>query len=329
MKAVAICKSAKELIERDKRMSGKIQSVFANVCNVQTKDNVLLSIISTRVWNVPRSICINLQDWDSMYSLGLKVGMDVIFQPDVVRFASPLRIDLAGAKVWDPLPVLQFSPIDSAVLKRNVETVGMILGQQGNFAGIGNVGFLLFTQGAASICYSNKLQQNATSRFLLPEIEKLLSFILADDLAGIEQTVQGIVGCGPGLTPAADDFLCGLMVSLLYSAANFGADLARAYQINRAIAAQVQNRTTRVSAEMLRLASEGQVAESVRRLLLTVFSHKDRKTLENAVLLVLDHGDTSGSDLVAGLYAGCNLGILLQKLPSEPKTLPACTSIAG
>jgi hypothetical protein len=308
IKAIAICKNAKQIIESNNMLCGNVHSVFDNVCNVLTTDNDLIPLISCRVSNVPRSISLNLPIGESMYTLGLVKGMGVTFHIDKVCVATQFQIDLIGAKEWDPRPIFEFNRIEEMLLKRNVGNIGKILMHHGNFNGIANIGFLLNKQLPPFFSEERCSGLNTESRFILSRMKKLVDFIALDNLEGIRDASDEIVGFGPGLTPSADDFLSGLMVSLLYSSAYYGDDLARVYQINEAIIRRAAQRTTKVSEEMLKFAAEGQVAEGIRRLLLTIFS-ENKNSLEDSMLSVLDHGETSGSDLAAGIYIGCILGI--------------------
>lgn len=96
------------------------------------------------------------------------------------------------------------------------------------------------------------------------------------------QELQGLAGCGPGMTPLGDDILTGY----LGACALFEADDVDA----PALAAELATRTTSLSGTLLRLAAIGHLPEAAHRLL----EHGDPEPL-------LSWGSTSGSGLLAGL----------------------------
>jgi hypothetical protein len=117
--------------------------------------------------------------------------------------------------------------------------------------------------------------------------------ILAGDLVG---GVRAVKGCGFGLTPSGDDFLCGLLV---------GMNL-----LGRAGAVDVSDRTGRVfgaarsgrvlTDTFLSLARDGCVSEGVKALVCAM-GDADNVDIEPATKRLLSVGATSGADFAVGL----------------------------
>jgi hypothetical protein len=242
-----------------------------------------------------------------MYVSGFVPGMPATFSFSEVCIGACFHIDLTGAQEWDSHPILDFDPIDEQFLAANIRSVRDILMRHGNLNGIGGIAPFLAMTNRFNVAEGRNLALNSACQFIFPRINKLLSCIISGNMGGIRHAADDVVGFGPGLTPSADDFLCGLMVCLLYSDAYYGRDPSRMHQINHAIIGNVRQKTTTLSAEMLRLAAQGRVAEAVRRLLHAIFTENNLRVLEDRVLSVLDHGETSGTDLAVGIYAGCLL----------------------
>ena len=95
--------------------------------------------------------------------------------------------------------------------------------------------------------------------------------------------VRLIRGCGEGLTPAGDDFLCGRMLALR---------LRRNFAPLRAIPENARGKNP-VSNAFLEMAAAGRVNIAVRRLLQTPSSAR--------VKAVCAFGHSSGADLLCGL----------------------------
>ena len=141
------------------------------------------------------------------------------------------------------------------------------------------------------------------------------SWTLADGVAGalasgdrldLEDAVRRTIGCGPGLTPAGDDVLVGILAVL--TAAGREPVAARL----RAALAPALPATSEISRALLGQASRGHVSRPVRELAGTVLSGRAAAASAQARAAVLATGATSGGDTCAGLVAACRL--LLSRL---------------
>ena len=104
----------------------------------------------------------------------------------------------------------------------------------------------------------------------------------------------GLLGLGPGLTPAGDDLLAGLLVGL-----------SARPDLRDPLAAAVQRhapaRTTWLSAELLRLAAAGLAAPAVVAVADALAGHGGDDALPRALPALLAVGHTSGPALARGL----------------------------
>jgi Protein of unknown function (DUF2877) len=111
---------------------------------------------------------------------------------------------------------------------------------------------------------------------------------------GWDRLVLGLLGLGPGLTPAGDDLLAGLLVGL-----------SARPDLRDPLAAAVQRytpaRTTWLSAELLRLAAAGLAAPAVVAVADAMAGHGDDDALPRALPALLAVGHTSGPALARGL----------------------------
>ena len=111
---------------------------------------------------------------------------------------------------------------------------------------------------------------------------------------GWDRLVLGLLGLGPGLTPAGDDLLAGLLVGLSVRP-----------DLRDPLAAAVQRhapaRTTWLSAELLLLAATGLAAPAVVAVADALAGHGDDDALPRALPALLAVGHTSGPALARGL----------------------------
>ena len=140
------------------------------------------------------------------------------------------------------------------------------------------------------------------------------SWPLADAVVGalasggrgdLDGAVRRTTGRGPGLTPAGDDVLVGVLAVL--TAPGVAADCEPAAARLRAALVPALSTTTEISRALLRQASHGHVSCPVWELARTVLSGSAAAVSAQARADVLSIGATSGGDTCAGLVAACRL----------------------
>jgi hypothetical protein len=119
----------------------------------------------------------------------------------------------------------------------------------------------------------------------------------AHDLTAVVAHARAIVGLGPGLTPSGDDILGGVLASLRV----LGRDHAFVDSVGAAVAAIAPERTTALSATLLRLAADGHVSAEAAGVLRSLSGDE---ALDPAVGALLRLGHTSGADMAAGILIG-------------------------
>ena len=116
------------------------------------------------------------------------------------------------------------------------------------------------------------------------------------------ELVRQLLGAGPGLTPAGDDLLAGLLVGLW----SFG---QRADALRLAVLARLPAGTTDLSAALLRCALRGESIPQVNRLLRVLSGNAWQSRLDKAVDDLIHVGHTSGTALATGVWAAAAMAI--------------------
>jgi hypothetical protein len=132
-----------------------------------------------------------------------------------------------------------------------------------------------------------------------------LPYALPDDADTPElaaDLVRRLLGVGPGLTPAGDDVLAGLLVGLR----SFG---QRAEPLRRAVLAGLATGTTDLSAALLRSAARGESIPQVNQLLRAMSGSAWQGRLDHAVDDLVCVGHTSGTALATGVLAAATMAI--------------------
>jgi hypothetical protein len=126
--------------------------------------------------------------------------------------------------------------------------------------------------------------------------------------AELARAVRRTVGRGPGLTPAGDDVLVGILALFTSGAAGEAGEQA-ACRLVRALA-PVLGATPDVSRHLLDQATRGLPGRALHDLGQALMKDAPHDILVRALDLVLDTGCTSGADACTGLAAACRFTFL-------------------
>jgi hypothetical protein len=131
---------------------------------------------------------------------------------------------------------------------------------------------------------------------------------LAGGDAELGRALRRCVGLGPGMTPAGDDVLVGLLTVFSSSAA--GAEGARiTARLARALAPVLPS-TPDVSRHLLAQAARCLPSRAIHDLAAAVVEGAAGPLLEEALRVVLGAGCTSGADACMGMIAACRFSFL-------------------
>lgn len=115
--------------------------------------------------------------------------------------------------------------------------------------------------------------------------------------------VNRLLGVGPGLTPAGDDVLAGLLVG----ARSFGVD---ADPLAGQVLGAAPHRTTDLSAALLRCACRGETTPELRALVSALAgSTAHHGQLDDALAAVMRVGHTSGEAMAIGVTAAATVAL--------------------
>ena len=127
-----------------------------------------------------------------------------------------------------------------------------------------------------------------------------------------------LVGCGPGLTPSGDDFLTGALVASSQS------DYSRS-RIERALPG-----TSAPGRTLLWMALQGQFPAYLVEFIDDVLAADSREAVSAAVRTACAHGETSGTDALAGFcWQMLNVGQVQEMRTAAPVQLTLFEAIPG
>lgn len=152
-----------------------------------------------------------------------------------------------------------------------------------------------------------------------------------DAEAAIDAAARGLIGAGPGLTPAGDDVLSGLFSAVMTLAPVILDPLAATALTDTTrdagvlVVERARQATTAVSAELLHHAVRGEVAAPAATVLHALTGRRPVAPALDALLAI---GATSGRDLTYGLLAGAAL-VLAAVAPQQAHAYLSPTTVGA
>jgi hypothetical protein len=252
---------------------GTVVAVHRHTSTLETRSGELITLAAPALGNGPNAVLIERRPWP----LGTR------FTPrgaEGLSFAFGPALDWSQARRWSSADSAPVSPPlldNSAALLDALAATSIDTGMLP----------LLLGRPPTSTIQQALAQQAVPLLAALPDPE----------------AARRLVGLGPGATPAGDDLLAGLLLTLHY-AGDPATEL-------RAIARNAH--TTRLARAQLRWAADGRARETLLLLLRDLFSQPAPAALSR-LESVLHYGATSGADLIAGIVIG------LRTYTSKPRT---------
>lgn len=252
-------------------------STHTHACNFVTPTGAIIALVTPRHGNGPFHIIMPSPLPRQLLENG---GISGQWQGDTIVFGA-LHINLTHASIWQPLlPALSY-PSNKALSILHEAT------RMHPPSPLVTVSFSL----------TQRVQQG---------MEHLQLGITQHDSAQVHAGVTCLAGLGPGLTPAGDDFLVGLLAALY--ACRLCAPVAQV-ELNHLcpmIAETAAGRTTRLSAAWLSHAGQGCFGEAWHHLIQTLNSGT-APVITAAAHRILTTGATSGVDAMNGFLFGISL----------------------
>lgn len=177
--------------------------------------------------------------------------------------------------------------------------------KSGKFEGMAGTCLLLKNQCADIL--SDFPSLSLWSRHALPQVKRLIESALSEDLALFEEVWERLLGLGPGLTPAGDDFLVGFLASHKLLSSSFGRKLDDDYR-KRRLREKAQSKTNRIAFQFLDDALEGIFSETLYLVFDSLASEGEQgnpeKREREEIEYFLRWGHSSGADTLTGAAFG-------------------------
>jgi hypothetical protein len=272
---------------------GTVVSLYEKAVNILLEERLLVSLVAGPWQMTGLSI-----EVPALFrpSSAVPDGLEYILRPGArmdrrqsCLFILETQIDLSRAERWRGVPPL---PSAEVLSPARIETL------EASLAACGRKGGLL-----AAV-----LPGSADNPFAA-RTRRILNAVSCTGRPPVLRGLSPLVGCGPGFTPSGDDFLCGVLLGerLVPAAGEAGTDSLRrceglrvSHEDRSGIRARLE-RTSRGGATLLWQALQGHFPGYLVDTAEGLSCPGSQEELVKVVGRAAGHGETSGSDALAGL----------------------------
>ncbi len=269
---------------------GQIAAIYSRACTLAFPDGNLVALVSPEIGDGPLNIVVASSGFPLEAALPgalstLQPGQEVWLE-DHWLGVGDLAVSLDGAVIWEPRP-------DWERLRKSREAITDCL------VHVEALALRLAREGSLLVLVEADRDRARPA----PAVDESLHSVALKAALGLRAGWKGetaqlqagaaqLAGLGGGLTPAGDDFLCGVMMRTWLAHPD-------PQSCCKVMLEAAESRTTTLSAAFLRTAAAGECSASWHRLL-EVLEMGEAQPLAAAVEGVLSYGHTSGADILAG-----------------------------
>jgi len=292
--------------------SGEVLAVHSRSCYLASEEGEIFAVVQQPLGNGPFSVVIPAAHTDLFR--GLSLGVTADGTGEHLMLGEEIQINLAGASLWDPKAYPGLNADEPALSRCLAEAHRAVA-----------------TLAPATSLV--RLLPHLQDEDLPPSLQHVSHFPrshaliagLADALGqrnrrSLKVVTSSLAGLGPGLTPSGDDFLAGVLVAL--ALARQHRPDAGLTEIAALLVETAAPRTNEISAAYLKAAHAGEVAERWHPLIEAIASGRAAE-VGTAAAAVMEVGETSGADMLAGFLAGIGAIYRIPRVPWPDAVLPA------
>lgn len=256
----------KRILEH-RNSSGVVGAVNRQCTYLVCNDGGLIGIAPSELGNGPRLI---LTDGYDLLRSSLSERATFALLRDRIDLPQWGQVDLSSASRWIPRQATGFE----SGWQSRLETAGTILNSYGNPA--------------------------AQSMLRVPETE-LVEAVGRGNWAGAARAAEALVGLGPGLTPAGDDFLAGYFGTVHQLEPFLPIPSPQLLNLRKLVVDSLPGRTHPVSEAFTADFIEGYASDAFQEVLGAILCRAGEGTIWSACQRILDMGATTGTEILRGI----------------------------
>lgn len=265
---------------------GRVAAVFAHACNLAMDDGALVTVLAENTGRVAHGIRLACE---LPRYRGLRAGTPVHLDAERLVFSAvPCEVILPAAAVWTPDLRIGLCDRNGASREAALFACNLLSGAAAQ---------------SASECLATVLRSDHPPTLigtrLCAALRQLAPATRARDSAVALGALAQLIGLGPGLTPAGDDFIIGWLAGLTLAATT-----SEQQAFLHAVCAEIRglrSATTSVSSQHLDDACALMFSERLSDLGVAIATGAPALVVAARVAAQLGVGATSGADAAAGL----------------------------
>lgn len=278
---------------RQEGWTGEVIAVHPHSVYFTDEDGEIYAIVRQPLGNGPLNLVLPAEP--AHLFNGLALGTSLASTGATLGVGESITIGLESAAIWEAQACAALAP-DPALLDRGLAALCREIAHRAPAESLARVLPHLEEEDLP-----DALEQVAHFPRSHALIGGLAESLAQRDRRRLKVVTSSLAGLGPGLTPAGDDFIAGVLLALALVRAQ-RADPAL-NEIASLLVETAAPRTHEISAAYLRAAYDGQAGERWQPLL-AALGAGDAKHIAAAAGPVLTTGATSGADMLAGFIVG-------------------------
>lgn len=299
MTQLLLSKDLKKYMEKHEHVFLKVHSVFKDALNIIDDHGNLVTFVDHSKDIAPMSAQVQL---GALPTQLIETGE--LVEIDTKRFVFPrlnLTLDFKDHTLWVPDYQKRTKALTQKKLIPRVEAMKELIQSYGQLEGIVELIKVLNFDQVKNKVVSSSGDLNQYADFIEDRIITVLNFVYNYEYEKLASYIPKFVGFGPGLTPSTDDFLLGLIISHIYEQRLRGRTMKEIQTYVVPLLAEIEEKTTKVSAEMLKHGVKGKVSDTYRAAVQAMY-YDVKAPFDKTCIQVLENGSTSGSDYLFGVY---------------------------
>jgi hypothetical protein len=210
-------------------------------------------------------------------------------------------IQLNPSYIVDLKRTLRFRPPRRETLLSEIQLLSEEIFKWSRFEGMAGA-LSLLAEELPSLPFISLIPISFWSRHALLRVRKLISSVIHEDLDDFGLAWEALLGLGPGLTPAADDFLVGFLAAHKLFSSPFGERLGDG-GVKTRLEERARMKTVPTSSQFLKCALEGIFSE-ILYLAFDDLRSRAPKGDREQIQYFLKWGHSSGADTLTGVVFG-------------------------
>ncbi len=247
------------------------------------------------------------------------------------RTRNGCSIRLTPSFIVDLKRTLRFGPPQRETLLSEIQLLSEEIFKGGKFEGMAGT-LSLLAEELPSLPFISSIPVGFWSRHAVPRVKRLVSSVMHEDLDEFALAWEALLGLGPGLTPAADDFLVGFLAAHKLFSSSFGERIGHD-GIKTRLEERARIKTVPTSSQFLKCALDGIFSE-ILYLAFDDLRSGAKDGGSEKIEYFLKWGHSSGADTLTGVVFGLwsmmppgdGLKPLMKGIPREP--LRGCSMLS-